>query len=145
MKKVFVLIAVAFMAISVNAQNWGLGVKAGWDYGLNIKKYNGGTNLEGVIDFHHNGFRALGLYEWDNELGSGFHIYYGLGANIGVWDNDKDESGFGLGINGVIGIEWHLPNNIPLTLALDWTPSFELIPDSDFYSKGLGFSVKYVW
>ena len=145
MKKVFILLAVAFVAINVNAQNWGIGAKFGWDSGLNIKKYNGGTNYEGVIDLHNHGFRVVGLYEWDKELGSGFHLYYGLGANLGVWDNEKDESSFGLGVSGVIGVEWHFPNNIPLTLALDWTPTFELIPETEFWERGLGLSIKYVW
>ncbi|MBO6117940.1 MAG: hypothetical protein J6P44_05280 [Bacteroidales bacterium] len=144
MKKMIVLLAIAFTAVGVNAQQWGVGVKAGWDYGLNIKKYNGATNYEAVMDFHDHGFRVLGLYEWDKELGNGFHLYYGLGANVGVWGKD-DDSGFGLGLDGVIGIEWHLPNDIPFTISLDWTPSLELIPSSRFYAKGLGLSVKYVW
>lgn len=146
MKKILVLMTVAFLTLSVNAQNWGVGLKAGaWDYGLNIKKYQGSNNLEGVFDFHSNGFRALGLYEWTHKLGSGFQLYYGLGASLGLWDDADDEAGFGLAINGVLGIEWHLPDNIPFSLALDWTPGFELIPSSGFYGRGVAFSVKYVW
>ena len=149
MKKIFVMIAIVFMAVSIQAQNWGVGVKfGGWDYGLNIKQYRGATSLEGVFDFHRNGFRATGLYEWNNELGNGFVLYYGLGGSLGMWDENKEhnaDNGFGLSINGVIGIEYHFSNGLPLTLALDWTPAFELIPDSYLYSKGLAFSVKYVW
>ena len=138
--------AVAFLTLSVNAQNWGVGLKAGaWDYGLNVKKYQGSTNLEGVFDFHANGFRALGLYEWTHDLGSGFQLYYGAGAAVGLWEDSDDEAGFGLSINGIVGVEWHLPDNIPLTLALDYTPGFELIPSSGFYARGFAFSVKYVW
>lgn len=150
MKKFLLLIAVAFMAVSVNAQSWGIGIKGGADYGLNIKKYNGGNNLEAVIDFHSHGFRLTGLYEWDQELGSGFHLYYGFGANLGLWERWVEEhhdgdAEFGLGISGVLGIEWHLPNNIPLTLAVDWTPSFELIPETGFWWKGIAGSIKYVF
>ena len=144
MKKLFVLIAVVMMAVGLQAQNWGVGVKFGWDYGLNIKKYTGNNALEGVIDFHNGGFRATGLYEWEQKLDYGFRVYYGFGASLGMWDDYDDESGFGLGINGILGVEWH-PNAIPFTFALDWMPSFQLIPSSGFWAKGLAFSVKYVW
>lgn len=146
MKKILIVFAVAMMAIlpSVNAQNWGIGGKFGSDNGLNIKKYQGGTALEGVFAIHKHGFSATGLYEWNKELGSGFNLYYGLGATLGYWDNDDDESELGLGIDGIIGIEWFIPN-VPIALALDWMPQFQLIPETEFWAEGLSLSIKYVW
>ncbi len=149
MKKIlFVMFAAIFaMGINANAQSWGAGLKVGADFGFNVKRYMGGNSWEMVGAFHRGGFSLLGLYEWNQSLGNGFTFYYGLGANIGVWDknDDDDSSDLGVGIDGVIGIEWKLPNNIPFTLSLDWAPQFQLIPETEFWAKGFSLGIRYVW
>ncbi len=149
MKKILFVMFAAFLAIGVdaNAQSWGAGLKVGSDYGINVKRYMGGNAWEVVGAFHRGGFNVLGLYEWNISLGNGFTFYYGFGANLGVWDknDDDDSSDFGLGIDGVVGVEWQLPNNIPFALTLDWTPQFQLIPETEFWAKGISFGIKYVW
>ena len=50
----------------------------------------------------------------------------------------------GLGIDGVIGVEWKIPS-APFALSLDWKPSFELLPDTGLWFKGFGFGVKYLF
>ncbi|MGP1515794.1 MAG: hypothetical protein ACTTJH_07555 [Bacteroidales bacterium] len=146
MKKFCIITMIVLATLVANAQNWGVGVKSGvWDYGFNIKKYEGINSMEGVFDFHQSGFRATGLYEWNQEIKSSLHLYYGLGASIGMWEDGHNEADFGLGINATVGIEWHFPDDIPLSLALDWTPGFELIPASGFYGRGFAISIKYVW
>lgn len=126
------------------AQNWGIGVRGGVDYGLTVKKYMGGNALDFMGHFHNHGFQVAGLYEWNHGLGSGFTLYYGVGLSLGAWDDSHDDMAFGLGIDGIVGVEWQIPG-VPLALSLDWKPSFELMPDTDFYFKGFAFGVKYLF
>lgn len=154
MKKILFVLLIALMAISTDAlaqrrghsaSNWGAGIKVGSDYGVNIKKYMGSNALEFVGAIHEDGFALTGLYEYNTSLGYGFSFYYGYGISLGVWEDDHDDGKMGIGIDGIIGVEWQLPNNIPLTMAIDWMPQFELIPETDFWAKGLSFSVKYMF
>ncbi len=127
------------------AQNWGIGLRGGFDYGLTVKKYMGGNALDFMGHFHNNGVQVAGLYEWNHQLGSGFTLYYGAGLSLGAWEyGDSNEMGFGLGIDGIVGVEWKIPS-VPLALSLDWKPSFEILPETDFYIKGFAFGVKYVF
>ena len=94
--------------------------------------------------FHNHGFQISGLYEWNQGLGYGFTLYYGFGACLGAWDDDKDDMSLGLGIDGIIGVEWKIPS-APFALSLDWKPSFELVPETELYFKGFGLGIKYLF
>ena len=149
MKKFFFVMFAALLGLGINAnaQTWGIGGKFGADNGFNLKNYNGTNAMELVAAAHRGGFNLLGLYEWNVEIGNGFTLYYGFGANVGAWDKDDDDDSdeFGLGIDGVIGVEWKLPNNIPVALVLDYTPQLQLIPETEFWAKGFSFGIKYIW
>lgn len=60
MKKL--LMAAFVVALSVlpfkasQAQNWGVGLRGGVDYGLTVKKYMGGNALDFTGHFHNHGF-----------------------------------------------------------------------------------------
>ncbi len=148
MKKILFVAVVALLSAlpfqKAEAQNWGIGLRGGWDYGLTLKKYMGANNLDFQLNIHNGGFNASGLYEWNQGLGNGFTLYYGFGASIGAWNNEKDDMALGLGIDGVIGVEWKIPS-APFALSLDWKPSFELLPDTGLWFKGFGFGVKYLF
>lgn len=150
MKKTLLIVVLAVLAVLPQAKaqrgsySWGAGVRVGADYGITVKKYMGSTALDFMGIIHNDGFQVSGLYEWQKGLGNGFTFYYGLGASIGVWNDNDDNSDFGLAIDGIAGVEWKIPS-IPFTLSLDWKPSFELIPNTDFYAKGFALSFKYVW
>lgn len=151
MKKVLAVLALAVIAIipQTKAQSgsysWGIGGRIGADYGFTVKKYMGSYALDFMGIVHNDGFQVSGLYEWEAGLGHDFTLYYGCGASTGVWNDDNDASDFGLAFDGIIGVEWKLPKDIPFTLSLDWKPSFELVPNSKFYVKGFALSFKYVW
>lgn len=151
MKKLLVVLAFAMLAVMPSAfsQGWGLGARFGyWDgtaFSLDVKKYNGGNALEFIGSFYgDDAFEVAGLYEWNKELGNGFNFYYGCGASLGMWPGNKHNTDFGLGIDGILGVEWFLPNNIPFSLALDWMPQLRLIPSTGFWGN-FSFTVKYVF
>ncbi|MDR0971857.1 MAG: hypothetical protein LBM25_05700 [Bacteroidales bacterium] len=148
MKKLFLVAILSLsLAIGVNAQgyNWGVGLRLGADYGLTVKKQLGSGALDFMGNFHNHGFQVSGLYEWQNNvINKDFTLYYGVGPSLGFWDNDKGDGAFGLGIDGIIGLEYKIPN-VPIALSLDWKPSFELMPQTGFYWKGFALSVKYVF
>lgn len=148
MKKILFVAVVALLSAlpfqKAEAQNWGIGVRGGVDYGLTVKKYMGANALDFHGHFHNHGFQISGLYEWNQGLGNGFTLYYGFGACLGAWDNDKDDMSLGLGIDGIIGVEWKIPS-APFALSLDWKPSFELVPETELYFKGFGLGIKYLF
>ena len=78
-------------------------------------------------------------------MGSGFTLYYGVGAGLGAWNGDGDgDMAFGLDIEGIVGVEWKIPS-VPLALSLDYRPAFEILPTTGFYAKGFAFGVKYLF
>lgn len=149
MKKFFLLAVMAVLTAlpmsKAEAQNWGVGVVGGFDYGLQVKKYMGANNLDFRGHFHNHGFQVAGLYEWNYGLGSGFTLYYGVGAGLGTWKVDEHhDMSFGLDIEGIIGVEWQIPG-VPLALSLDYRPAFEILPETDFYAKGFAFGLKFLF
>ena len=143
MKKFMFMAFVAVLAIlplsNVKAQNWGVGLVGGFDYGIQVKKYMGGNNLDFRGHLHNHGFQVAGLYEWNHDLGSNFTLYYGAGAGLGTWRISADhDMGFGL------DIEWQIPG-VPLALSLDYRPAFEILPSTSFYAKGFAFGIKYLF
>lgn len=149
MKKFMFMAFVAVLAIlplsNVKAQNWGVGLVGGFDYGIQVKKYMGGNNLDFRGHLHNHGFQVAGLYEWNYDLGSNFTLYYGAGAGLGTWRISADhDMGFGLDIEAIVGVEWQIPG-VPLALSLDYRPAFEILPATSFYAKGFAFGIKYLF
>jgi hypothetical protein len=149
MKKFMLMAFVACLAIlplsNVKAQNWGVGVVGGFDYGLQVKKYMGANALDFRGHLHNNGFQVAGLYEWNHDLGSNFTLYYGVGAGLGTWKATKEsDMAFGLDVEGIVGVEWQIPG-VPLALSLDYRPAFEILPTTTFYAKGFAFGIKYLF
>ena len=149
MKKFMFMAFVAVLAIlplsNVKAQNWGVGLVGGFDYGVQVKKYMGGNNLDFRGHLHNYGFQVAGLYEWNYDLGNNFTLYYGAGAGLGTWKHTpKHDMDFGLDIEAIVGVEWQIPG-VPLALSLDYRPAFEILPEPDFYAKGFAFGIKYLF
>ncbi|MBO5844385.1 MAG: hypothetical protein J6Q96_05920 [Bacteroidales bacterium] len=149
MKKFMFMAFVAVLTIlplsNVKAQNWGVGLVGGFDYGVQVKKYMGGNALDFRGHLHNHGFQVAGLYEWNHDLGSNFTLYYGVGAGLGTWKVTPDhDMGFGLDIEAIVGVEWQIPG-VPLALSLDYRPAFEILPETSFYAKGFAFGIKYLF
>ncbi len=148
MKKFFLVIAFAFMAIAASAQdyNWGIGVRGGgMASGLTIKHALGSSSALdiSVSGYYDGGVYASGLYELVNDLGSNFNFYYGLGAHIGIGDSDDDGS-FALGVDGVVGVEYKIPV-APIAFSFDYRPALNIITNPYFAGYDFGFGVKFVF
>lgn len=125
--------------------NTALGFKGGFPgFGaFNVKHFLGGQGaIEGSIGGGRNHLWLQGLYEWNNDIQSGFSWYYGVGADLGFWTNhyhyeyrDKHYDGAYGGIDGVIGIEYTF-EKIPLNLAVDAVPNIRVFPYVGFNFYG---------
>lgn len=142
MKKFLVMAALMVATLSVSAQdyNWAVGVRGGGFSGVTVKKNTGNNAIEAGISFYGGGLAVDAVYEWQQPvIGEGFHLYYGVGAYTNMIANY-----FGLGAEGVVGLEYRLPIDFPLAISLDYRPGINLIGGAvGFWGGNFGFGVKY--
>jgi hypothetical protein len=130
--------------LQVNAQEIGVrwGKTVGNDVALDLLLTNAkGTRVHSDISFG----TGVGLdILWDFmykplPIGSeNFHLYVGAGPSMLIHDP------FLLGISGEVGLEYHF-TGAPISLGIDWRPTFYLTPDTDFDGDGFGFNARYVF
>jgi hypothetical protein len=116
-----------------------IGLRVGGTTGVTIKHaIRPSTMVEGIIGGFSNGFSVTGLIEKHtlafNERG--LNWYYGGGAHIAVYhgnrydrfgrevDYNRDDD-LGLGINGIFGLEYRMPDNVPIAFSVDLKPFIE--------------------
>jgi hypothetical protein len=142
---------------TVNAQSYknAIGIKGGYPgYGsLNFKHFmSSSTALELSVGGNNHYFWGQGLYEIQAKLGDGFEWYYGIGADLGSYNNNYYynynnkyyNGGFFLGIDGVLGIEYTF-KALPLNIAFDVQPTVRVVPYFRFGVNGafaLRFAIK---
>jgi len=125
-----------------NSYKTAIGIKAWNGAGANLKTFIDEKNAIEVIGFFYNrATRITALYELHGDLNTEGNLkwYVGAGAHASIY---KGYTGFG--IDGVIGIDFKLPN-APLNFALDWQPALELGSGSynGFYGNWGGFAIRY--
>lgn len=140
-----VLVALILMSTShvVCAQSYttALGIRLGGTTGLTIKhSYRPTMTFEGIVGGFPNGFSLTGLIE-KNRLAfneRGLNWYYGGGAHVAVYNSRNYYNRFGrefdystsnevgIGINGIIGLEYRLPDNVPIAFSVDVKPFLEI-------------------
>jgi hypothetical protein len=119
-----------------------LGLRIGGTSGVDVKYFYKPTKaFEGIIGTFGNGISFTGLIEKYSPVynAEGLYIYYGGGAHLAFYDgrsryyscfgrevNYYKNNDVGLGINGIIGIEYRLPENIPISFSFDLKPFIEL-------------------
>jgi hypothetical protein len=155
MKKL-VLISIFFtIALSLSAQDYrtSLGVRGGLPSGLTIKHFlNKNNALEGIMALSYGGFVVTGLYEFEKWTGiyPSLNWYIGAGAYAGFWDAGDNPNlpdtftGSVIGIGLVGGLEYTF-DEIPLNLALDILPTFNLAGTSGWGGMSGGLSIRYVF
>ena len=96
---------------------------------------------EAIVGTFSNGFSLTGLMEKMAPVvnAEGLYFYYGGGAHVAVYDDKKIfYSRFGrevkyhhnndvaIGINVIGGLEYKLPDNIPIAISMDVKPFIEI-------------------
>jgi hypothetical protein len=141
------VVAVVFLLSSVYvadtyAQSYttAVGLRVGGTTGVTLKHaIRPSTMVEGIVGGFSNGYSVTGLIEKHtlafNERG--LNWYYGGGAHVAVYNNggrydrfgrevdyNRDDN-LGLGINGIVGLEYRLPDNVPIAFSVDLKPFIE--------------------
>lgn len=150
MKKLAVLLFFALFFINVQAQKivggeWSVGPRLGGSSGISLKKHMGSNKAAfefiaaNSFDKRVEGFSVTALFEKLAPLnGNGqLSALFGGGFNL----NFKDETKFG--VSGILGFDWRL-KNVPITLQVDWLPTWYFINESYFSGVNGAFTVRYV-
>lgn len=142
MKKIF-LIAIFLIAGIVQSQGQEIGIRFGEMIGNNVA-VDGIFSVGEFSRIHANisfgdGLGIDALYQFlYKPLGDGFNWYVGAGPSMLIDDP------FYLGLSGEVGIEYHF-NNAPISIGLDYRPTFWLIEETDFEAGGFGLNIRYVF
>jgi len=141
--------------------NTAIGLRVGESSGITVKHFTGRGALDFLVSFWPNDLGLFCVYEIHQPIGSqGFNLYYGGGGHLAFntyryrayyYDRYgrawwyRDRGGFGIGIDGIVGLEYKIPN-VPLAFSLDIKPFIEFNTDRNIYfspDPGLGIKVAF--
>ena len=152
MRKIFFIALFAVVSFSMHAQDYqkAVGLRLGLPLGLSYKTFMSPKNaLEGIVDLDifDKGLTKLtvsGFYVWQWQISQvkGLSWYAGPGASAGMFLY-KGGSDFNVSINGMIGVEYKIPN-IPLVVAADYAPRFYLLNSAGYYT-GTALTARYIF
>jgi hypothetical protein len=126
-----------------------LGARFGGTVGATLKRHGAYNKsaFEFIAQFDNfddsnpdlDGFSLTGLYQKLAPLSSSSQLsaLFGGGASM----NFKDE--FNLGVSAMIGFDWRL-KKVPVTLQIDWMPTYFFINTSEFTLSNAAISARYV-
>lgn len=125
--------------------NNAIGVRAGGTSGSTFKTFVGRSSaLEFIAWGNRNWLGITALYErYTGAFNvSGLNWYYGLGGHANFYDsnwrwadNQPDNDVIGLGVDGIVGLEYKIPP-IPVAVSLDLKPNIEA-----YTNGGMGFHI----
>jgi hypothetical protein len=137
-----------------------IGIRVGGTSGATVKHFfRPATAVEGILGTFGNGFSITGLVEKNAQAFDvpGLNWYYGGGAHIAFYNGNhshwvegrnvhyRDNNDVGVGINGIIGLEYILPDNIPVAFSLDFKPFLEIDSDGDVgVAPDLALGIKFL-
>ena len=118
------------------------GIRLGGTSGVAAKYfYQPDMAVEGIVGTFGNGFSMTGLLEKSIPFynTAGLYLYYGGGAHLAFYNGDdsrysyfgrevdyRKDNDVGFGINGIVGLEYRLPENIPIAFSVDLKPFIEI-------------------
>ena len=90
--------------------------------------FGNGVSLTGLIEKYQPVYNATGLHVF---YGGGLHLAFYNGkdrryGNFGREIDYRNNNDVGFGINGIVGLEYKLPNNIPILVNIDLKPFVEV-------------------
>lgn len=137
-----------------------IGLRFGGTSGITIKhNYSAMGAYEGIIGFFNHGFSLTGLVERHPQAfhAEGLHWYFGVGTHLAFYNNNESFEGFGrnidkrnegdigLGIDGILGLEYKFPPKVPLALSIGIKPFIEINSDGDVgIAPDPGFGLKFL-
>jgi hypothetical protein len=159
MRKTVLMISMILITGAVTAQyDYAIGLRSGGTSGLTLKKNKGATALEGIVGFWDDGVSLTGLWE-KNQMAfdePGLKWYYGVGGHIAFYGDDFDGHGaswydnphdiddgdFGIGIDGVVGLEYKIPG-APIAFDIGLKPYIEIVSEGGaIFSPDPGIGIK---
>ncbi|MEN9986967.1 MAG: hypothetical protein RLZZ585_6 [Bacteroidota bacterium] len=115
---------------------------------INAKHYMNASNaVEVSLGGSTNYIWMQGNYEWQHPLVDDLDYYFGAGPGVGIvsgnpiMQNSANDR-FMLGANGVIGLEYKLPD-YPFTFAIESGPYLQIIPSLSL-GWNIGLAARYV-
>ena len=144
MKKLFTFIAVMMLFASVTSAQTEIGARFGDVTGGNVAvdgiiSLGSWSRIHGDISFGNNGVGVDLLWDFIYKPlnGESLNWYAGVGPFIQIDDP------FGLGVVGELGLEYRF--NFPVSVSVDWRPSFRIIENTDFSAGGFGLNIRYIF
>lgn len=92
-------------------------------------------------DWNNDYVNLTGIYQWVFNITGGLNWYAGLGANVGMWLNSK-ENNIGLGLDAQLGIEYNIPS-IPIQISLDARPQWDFLGAASGFGYAGALGIRY--
>lgn len=134
-----------------------LGLRLNGGAGISVRhSLKENQSIEGILYTRWRGLNITGIYSVNYPVFKepGFNFFIGGGGHIGFWDRDRspwwdedkkyDDTRMVLGVDGQIGLEYTF-KEIPLNLAIDWKPAFNIIGIKNFWVGDAALSVRYTF
>lgn len=155
-------LTIIFFLLSYELQaqyNTAIGLRVGGTTGIDGKFFTQRSKaIEGIVGWFGNGISFTALVERYSQVhnANGLYIYCGGGGHLAFYDgrgryysyfgrevNYYRNNNLGLGINGIVGFEYRMPDGIPISFSVDIKPFIELgtggyinfAPDPSFVIK----------
>ncbi len=149
------------LAIDTPNYKTAIGLRGGESSGLSIKHFTGKGAIEGIVSVWPNDLALFLLYEIHRPAFGveGLNWYYGAGGHVAFYTRRRayyydrygnywwyrGRRGFGLGIDGIVGLEYKIPP-IPLAISIDLKPFVEVNTDGNVYpalDPGIGIKLTF--
>ncbi|NJK86244.1 MAG: hypothetical protein HC906_09990 [Bacteroidales bacterium] len=154
----FIVLLFSISSELVAQYNFAVGLRAGTTAGITLKKITAQESaIEGILGFCGDCFSITGLYEKNPQILDikGLNWYYGVGLHVTFYvdrdaepffrNKDYDNNELGLGIDGIVGLEYKIPD-IPLAISIDLKPFIEITTQSDvffWFDPGIGIKLAF--
>ncbi len=133
---------------------YAVGLRLGPATGLSVQYFRTSEKVvEGILYTRYRGFSLAGLYELHHKAFDvrGLRWFGGFGAHISsyrwfsghpIWEDSFPGARLMCGVDGIIGLEYFLPD-IPVQIAVDWKPEYQLIGWSGWMMDSGAISVRW--
>lgn len=152
--KLLLLTASVLLAVTTNAQKKdvggevSIGARLGGNSGFTLKRHGSYNTsaLEFIGQFDYvgddpdlDGFSLTALYEKLAPLSGSSQ----LSAMLGAGPSFNFNQDFNFGVSGIIGFDWRL-KKVPVTLQVDWMPTWYFVNASNFTFSNVAASARFV-